>query len=63
MIVGGGIALTGKIIALSGDNTIGNMLIISSFCINATILFIGNSEKKVCNQVNQSKWPVEPVKK
>jgi SSS family solute:Na+ symporter len=63
MIVGGAIALTGKIIALSGDNTIGNMLIIFSFSINATILFIGKSDKMVFNQVNQSNRPVEPVKK
>jgi SSS family solute:Na+ symporter len=63
MIVGGAIALSGKIIALSLDHTIGNMLIIVSFCINATILFIGKSEKMVFNQVKQGDRPVEPVKK
>lgn len=41
MIVGGIVALTGKIIALNGANLTGNLLIISAFVINALILFIG----------------------
>ena len=38
MMAGGIIALTGKIIALNGDNTLGNLIIISAFLINALIL-------------------------
>lgn len=45
MITGGAIALTGKIIALYGGNTVGNLLIISGFILNAMILFIGNNPK------------------
>ena len=45
MITGGIIALAGKIIALNGDNTLGNILIITGFVLNALILFIGNNQK------------------
>lgn len=45
MITGGVIALTGKIIALNGGNTVGNLLIITGFVLNAMILFIGNNPK------------------
>ncbi len=38
MILGGIIALTGKIITLNGNNTLGNLIIISAFIINALIL-------------------------
>jgi SSS family solute:Na+ symporter len=46
MITGGGIALTGKIIALNGGNTVGNLLIITGFVLNAMILFIGKNPKR-----------------
>ena len=39
MIVGGAIALSGKIVVLNGENVIGNSLIITGFIINALILF------------------------
>jgi SSS family solute:Na+ symporter len=42
MIIGGVIALAGKIIALNGENTIGNLLIITGFILNSLILFGGN---------------------
>lgn len=45
MIAGGAIALTGKIIALYGGNTVGNLLIITGFVLNAMILFIGSNPK------------------
>lgn len=45
MITGGAIALTGKIIALYGGNTVGNLLIITGFVLNAMILFIGRNPK------------------
>ncbi|HEY3389839.1 MAG TPA: sodium:solute symporter family protein [Prolixibacteraceae bacterium] len=41
MITGGGIALTGKILALNGENIAGNLLIITGFALNALILFSG----------------------
>lgn len=41
MITGGMIALAGKIIALNGENTIGNLLIITGFVLNSLILFGG----------------------
>lgn len=49
MIIGGTIALTGKLIALNGDNTIGNLVIICGFILNAMILFIGNKSPKGYN--------------
>lgn len=42
MIVGGAVALAGKIIALNGANIPGNLLIITGFALNAFILFSGN---------------------
>jgi len=42
MIIGGAVALTGKIIALNGANIPGNLLIITGFALNALILFSGN---------------------
>jgi SSS family solute:Na+ symporter len=41
MIIGGVVALAGKIIALNGENTTGNLLIITGFILNALILFVG----------------------
>jgi hypothetical protein len=38
MIIGGVIALAGKIIALNGENTTGNLLIITGFILNSLIL-------------------------
>ena len=54
MITGGAIALTGKIIALSLDNRIGNILIILGFIVNAFILFFGNSNKLIIARLNKS---------
>jgi len=45
MITGGTIALAGKIIAITGENTYGNLLIITAFALNALILFTGNRPK------------------
>ncbi len=50
MIVGGAIALTGKIIALNGKGTLGNLLIITGFALNALILFVGNNRKSPATQ-------------
>jgi len=44
MIVGGLIALIGKIIYYSGYNDFGNFVIISSFAINGMILFFGKKK-------------------
>jgi SSS family solute:Na+ symporter len=41
MIIGGVVALAGKIIALNGENSIGNLLIIMGFALNSLILFGG----------------------
>ena len=41
MIIGGIVALSGKIIALNGGNISGNLLIITGFILNALILFVG----------------------
>lgn len=46
MILGGAIALTGKITTLLGENTTGNLLIITGFVINAFVLFVGVSQKR-----------------
>ena len=46
MILGGAVALAGKIIALSGKNTAGNLLIITGFAINALALFSGGRQKR-----------------
>ena len=53
MVAGGAIALTGKIIALSWNNEIGNILIMLAFVINAIILFIGITDKNVFRQFEQ----------
>jgi len=45
MVIGGMIALTGKIIALNGENVIGNLLIITGFILNAIILFWKGTSK------------------
>jgi len=45
MIAGGVIALTGKIVALYGEDAIGNTLIILGFVINSLILFGGKHFK------------------
>jgi hypothetical protein len=42
--LGGIIALAGKIIALNGGNTVGNLLIIIGFVLNALVLFVGISK-------------------
>jgi SSS family solute:Na+ symporter len=39
IISGGSVALAGKFYALYGDRTIGNLIIISAFLINASFLF------------------------
>ena len=62
MVAGGAIALTGKIIALSWNNRIGNILIISAFVINAIILFIGVTDNKVYRLYEQDDQSNEPVK-
>jgi len=41
MIIGGMVALTGKIVALNGENITGNLLIITGFILNSLILFVG----------------------
>lgn len=46
MIIGGTIALAGKIIALSYNDTLGNIIIICGFVANATVLFLPNMGKK-----------------
>ncbi|MFA8449150.1 MAG: sodium:solute symporter [Bacteroidales bacterium] len=49
MIVGGVIALTGKIIALNGSVDLGNTLIIVAFILNAMILFFPFRKKVIVN--------------
>jgi solute:Na+ symporter, SSS family len=44
MISGGIIALTGKIIALTGWNKTGNLIIISGFAVNAMLLFFSKTQ-------------------
>jgi SSS family solute:Na+ symporter len=46
MITGGVIALTGKIIAMSYNDTLGNIIIICGFIANAAVLFLPNVLKK-----------------
>ncbi len=41
MIIGGIVALTGKVVALNGANIPGNLIIIAAFALNAIILFTG----------------------
>jgi SSS family solute:Na+ symporter len=43
MITGGVVALSGKIIALNGANTTGNVIIICAFFLNALLLLSGNT--------------------
>lgn len=45
MIVGGAIALTGKLLAINDASTAGNLLIVSAFAINAIFLFLPRPEK------------------
>ncbi len=49
MIAGGAIALSGKIIALSYNDTLGNIIIICGFIANAAILFLPTMMKKEVN--------------
>jgi len=46
IVLGGLVALSGKIIGISGDSRIGNLLILMAFILNGLILFPGGRWKK-----------------
>lgn len=52
MILGGIVALAGRIIVINGEVMIGNLVIFSAFCLNAALLFPGGHRISVYKKID-----------